>query len=551
MTNKEIAELIFSHITKDTEYYKNLYKERELKEGACVTRYAPSPTGFIHMGALYASLICKKVAHDTNGVFYLRIEDTDKKREVEDGVSLIIKDLKDFGISFDEGVTLDGEKGSYGPYIQSKRKEIYQAFIKELLINGDAYVSFAKEEELEQIRHLQENTKARLGYYGPYAKDRNLTNEEVYERIKNGEEFVIRLKSKGDFNKKVVINDLVKGKVEMPENDLDVVIMKKDGLPTYHFAHAVDDTLMHTTHVIRGDEWLSSAPIHVELFKAIGAKVPKYAHISPLMKEDNGNKRKLSKRKDPEAAVSYYEEVGIPKEAVITYLMTVANSNFEEFMMHNKDKRVDDFKFDFKKMSKSGALFDLEKLKNISKNYLSTLKAEEIYENLANYTKKHDEEFYNLITIHKEGTINTLNIERNCKKPRKDFEAYSTVRNSIWYMYDELYKPENFEFTTITDKEEIINIMKTYMEKYFDINDTQEIWFDKMKDLASEFGYAREVKEYKNNPEMYKGHVGDISMVLRVSLTSKSMTPNLYDIMQILGKDRILKRIEILEKEYN
>ena len=551
MTNKEIADLIFSHITKDTEYYKNLYKERDLKEGACVTRYAPSPTGFIHMGALYASLICKKVAHDTNGIFYLRIEDTDKKREVEDGVSLIIKDLKDFGISFDEGVTLDGEKGSYGPYIQSQRKEIYQAFIKELLINGDAYVSFAKEEELEQIRHLQENTKARLGYYGPYAKDRNLTNEEVYERIKNGEEFVIRLKSKGDFNKKVIINDLVKGKVEMPENDLDVVIMKKDGLPTYHFAHAVDDTLMHTTHVIRGDEWLSSAPIHVELFKAIGAKVPKYAHISPLMKEDNGNKRKLSKRKDPEAAVSYYEEVGIPKEAVITYLMTVANSNFEEFMMHNKDKTMDDFKFDFKKMSKSGALFDLEKLKNISKNYLSTLKAEEVYENLLEYTKKHDEEFYNLITLHKEDTINTLNIERNCKKPRKDFESYSTVRNSIWYMYDELYKPDNFEFTTITDKEEIINIMNTYMEKYFDINDVQEVWFDKMKDLSSEFGYAREVKEYKNNPDLYKGHVGDISMVLRVAVTSKSMTPNLYDIMQILGKERILKRIEILKKEYN
>lgn len=551
MTNKEIADLIFSHITKDTEYYKNLYKDRNLSEGAIVTRYAPSPTGFIHMGALYASLICKKVAHDTNGIFFLRIEDTDKKREVEDGVSLIIKDLKDFGISFDEGVTLDGEKGNYGPYIQSKRKEIYQAFIKELLINGDAYVSFAKEEELEKIRKLQESTKSRLGYYGPYATDRNLTNEEVYERIKNGEEFVIRLKSKGDFNRKVIINDLVKGKVEMPENDLDVVIMKKDGLPTYHFAHAVDDTLMHTTHVIRGDEWLSSAPIHVELFKAIGAKVPKYAHISPLMKEDNGNKRKLSKRKDPEAAVSYYEEVGIPKEAVITYLMTVANSNFEEFMMHNKDKTMDDFKFDFKKMSKSGALFDLEKLKNISKNYLSTLKAEEIYENLANYTKKHDEEFYNLITLHKEDTINTLNIERNCKKPRKDFESYSTVRNSIWYMYDELYKPEKFEFNVVTDKEEIINIMKTYMEKYFDSNDTQEVWFDKMKDLASKFGYAREVKEYKNNPDSYKGHVGDISMVLRVSITSKSMTPNLYDIMQILGKDRILKRIEILEKEYN
>ena len=551
MTNKEIADLIFSHITKDAEYYKNLYKDRNLSEGAIVTRYAPSPTGFIHMGALYASLICKKVAHDTNGIFFLRIEDTDKKREVEDGVSLIIKDLKDFGISFDEGVTLDGEKGNYGPYIQSKRKEIYQAFIKELLINGEAYVSFAKEEELEQIRHLQENTKARLGYYGPYAKDRNLTNEEVYERIKNGEEFVIRLKSKGDFNKKVVINDLVKGKVEMPENDLDVVIMKKDGLPTYHFAHAVDDTLMHTTHVIRGDEWLSSAPIHVELFKVIGAKVPKYAHISPIMKNDNGNKRKLSKRKDPEAAVSYYEEVGIPKEAVITYLMTVANSNFEEFMMHNKDKGLDDFKFDFKKMSKSGALFDLEKLKNISKNYLSTLKAEEVYENLLEYTKKHDEEFYNLITLHKEDTINTLNIERNCKKPRKDFESYSTVRNSIWYMYDELYKPENYEFTTITDKEEIINIMNTYMEKYFDANDTQEVWFDKMKDLASEFGYAKEVKEYKNNPDLYKGHVGDISMVLRVSVTSKSMTPNLYDIMQILGKERILKRIEILKKEYN
>lgn len=551
MANKQISKLIFGDKIKPVSYYEEKYKARELKEGAVVTRYAPSPTGKIHMGHLYSSLIGRKLANDTGGIYFLRIEDTDKKREIENGVESIIHDLKHFQIYFDEGMMGEKEeKGEYGPYLQSKRKDIYHAYIKELLEQGKAYVSFVTPEELEKIRKMQEEKKERIGYYGKYAKDRLLKEEEVLERIQKGDSFTIRFFSKGDFQKKITIKDLVKGKIEMPENDMDTVIMKADGLPTYHFAHVVDDHLMHTTHVIRGDEWLSSVPIHIELFKAIGARVPKYAHISPLMKEEDGTRRKLSKRKDPEAAVSFYEEEGIPVEAVITYLMTVANSNFEEFLMYNKDKTMDDFTFDFKKMSKSGAMFDLEKLKNISRNYLSTLKATTIYEKLLAFTFQYDKDFYNLISQYKKETIAILNIEREQKKPRKDFYAYGDIKNQIWYMYDELFSPNHYEWNTIQNKEEIIKILDIYLEKYYETSDDEVTWFSKLKDLAEELGYAREVKEYKQNSSNYKGHIGDISMVLRVALTSKAMTPNLYDIVKILGKDRIHKRIDLLKKHF-
>lgn len=551
MTNKDLADLIFPNITKTIEDYEKMYPKRDLPESAVVTRFAPSPTGFVHMGSLLASFIERKAAKDTNGIFYLRIEDTDQERKVENGIEGITTDLKNFGITIDEGALSETEEiGAYGPYIQSKRKEIYDAFIKYFLENGMAYPCFCSKEELDNIRNAQEKRKDRIGYYGRYAKCRKIPIEDAYDKIKNGEEFIIRLKSPGDFNKKIVVKDLVKGNISFPENDLDIVIMKKDGLPTYHFAHLVDDYLMRTTHVIRGDEWVSSLPTHVQLFNMLGVKPPKYAHISPIMKEENGVKRKLSKRKDPEAAMSYYHEKGIPTEAVQLYLMTLANTNFEQWMDANKDKTIDDFEFSFNKISKSGGLFDIEKLHNISKNYLSRIKATEFYDMLVNYSKEYDEEFYELITKYKDFTIGLLNIEREQKKPRKDYACFSEVKELVWYMYDELFDKheKNYEFTNITDKDEIIKLMNTYIEKYYDQKDEQQDWFEKIKDLSEEFGYAREVKEYKANPDNYKGHVGDVSTVIRVALTTKSMTPNLYDIMKLFGKERIIKRIEQLEK---
>ncbi len=551
MTNKDLADLIFPNITKTIEDYEKMYPKRNLPEGAVVTRFAPSPTGFVHMGSLLAAFIERKAAKDTNGVFYLRIEDTDQERKVENGIVGITTDLKNFGIDIDEGaISETEEKGLYGPYIQSDRKEIYHAFIKHFIENDMAYPCFCSKEELEDIRNAQEKRKDRIGYYGRYAKCRKIPVSDAYEKIKNGEKYIIRLKSKGDFERKIKVKDAVKGIVSFPENDMDIVIMKQDGLPTYHFAHLVDDYLMRTTHVIRGDEWLSSVPVHVQLFEMLGVKAPTYAHISPIMKEENGIKRKLSKRKDPEAAMSYYHEKGIPTEAVKLYLMTLANTNFEQWWDANKDKTIDDFEFSFNKISKSGGLFDVEKLMNISRNYLSRIKAIEFYDMLVKYAKEYDNEFYELITKYKDFTIGLLNIEREQKKPRKDYAAFSDVKSLVWYMYDELFDKhdKNYEFTNITDKDEIINIMKTYVEKYYDENDDQSTWFEKIKDLSEEFGYAREVKEYKENPDSYKGHVGDVSMVIRVALTTKSMTPNLYDIMKLFGKEKIIKRIEKLEK---
>lgn len=422
MTNKELADLIFPNITKTIADYEKIYPERNLPEGAMVTRFAPSPTGFVHMGSLLASFISNKAAKDTNGIFYLRIEDTDQKREVPNGIEGIVKDLQDFKININEGaLSRTEELGAYGPYIQSERKEIYQTFIKYLLEQGLAYPCFCSEEQIEETRKMQEATKARIGYYGRYAVCRNIKIEDAYNRIKNGEKYIIRLKSPGNFEKKVVINDLVKGRIEFPENDLDIVIMKSDGLPTYHFAHLVDDHLMRTTHITRGDEWVSSLPIHLQLFKIFNFKAPQYAHLSPILKQDGNIKRKLSKRKDPEAAMSYYAELGIPVEAVHLYLMTIANTNFEQWYDQNKDKSIDDFKFDFKKISSSGALFDVEKLTNISRNYISFLSAEDVYENVLTWSSTYDKEFHEILAKNKEYTIKIFSIERYQKKPRKDY----------------------------------------------------------------------------------------------------------------------------------
>ncbi len=550
MTNKDLADLIFPNITKTIEDYEKMYPKRDLPEGAVVTRFAPSPTGFVHIGHIFSSFVANKVAKDTNGVFYLRIEDTDQERKVDGAITNIIRDLNNYNITFDEGMVSETEeKGVYGPYLQSKRKEIYHAFIKHFIEQGMAYPCFCSKDEIDEIRHAQEKRKDRIGYYGRYAKCRKIPIQDAYDKIKDGEEFIIRLKASGDFEKKVVVKDLVRGNISFPENDMDIVIMKKDGLPTYHFAHLVDDYLMRTTHVIRSDEWVSSLPVHVQLFSMLGVKPPKYAHLSPIMKEENGVKRKLSKRKDPECAMKFYHEQGLPTEAVKLYLMTLANTNFEQWMDANKDKTIDDFEFSFSKISKSGGLFDVEKLMNISKNYLSRIKATEFYDMLVKYAKEYDEEFYELITKYKDFTIGLLNIEREQKKPRKDYASFSEVKDLVWYMYDELFDnvEKNYEFSNISSKDEIINLMNTYIEKYYDENDDQQTWFEKIKDLSEEFGYAREVKEYKEDPDNYKGHVGDVSMVIRVSLTTKSMTPNLYDIMKLFGKERIIKRIKELE----
>ena len=549
MTNRDLANLMYPNVTKTPDDYEKKYPDRNLPEGAVVSRFAPSPTGFVHMGSLLTALIAAKVPKDTKGVFYLRIEDTDGKRSIENGIQGIIDDLDNFDITIDEGVVSESlEKGIYGPYIQTKRKEIYDTYAKYMIENDLAYPCFCSEEELDEIRSIQEKNKERIGYYGKYARCRHLSMEEAYDRIKNGEKYVIRLKSHGDFNKKVEVNDLVRGKLEFPENDIDTILIKSDGIPVYHFAHVIDDHLMRTTHILRGEEWISSTPIHLQLFRMLGFKIPKYAHLGLVMKVDeDGTRRKLSKRKDPEAAVSYYHEKGIPVEAVKLYLMTIANSNFEEWLNQNPDKTIDDFKFDFKMMSTSGSLFDIEKLLNISKNYISRLTKEEVYSGLCEWTSEFDSEFYNIIVNYKDYTMDILNIEREQKKPRKDYASYSEIKSQIFYMYDELYSPTGYEWGSITDRKEIMNILNTYMDKYFDVSCKEE-WFDNVRKLTDILGYASNMKDYKNNPNNYKGSVADISTVLRVAITSKCTTPDLYVIMKLLGKEKIKKRIANIEK---
>lgn len=543
MTNKELANLMYPSVTKTISDYENIYPERNIDDKAVVSRFAPSPTGFVHMGSLLTTFVTNKAAKDTNGIFYLRIEDTDGKRTVE-SIDGIVKDLKAFNIEIDEGAISDNEEiGNYGPYVQSKRIGIYNTFAKWLVENDYAYPCFCSEEDNNEIRSIQESKKDRIGYYGKYAKCRFLSNEERAEKIKNGEKFVLRLKSTGDFNKKVVINDLVRGNIEYPENDIDHVLIKSDGVPVYHFAHVVDDHLMRTTHVTRGEEWLPSTPLHIELFKKFGFKIPKYCHLGLVMKVDEeGVRRKLSKRKDPEAAVSYYHEKGIPVEAVKLYLMTIANSNFEGWMDSNPGKSIDEFKFDFKKMSKSGSLFDIEKLLNISRNYISRLTAKEVYDATLKWASEFDKEFYEILTKYKDYSINIFNIEREQKKPRKDYEAYSSIKSQVWYMYDELFNGNlEYDFDKINNSEEIKNILNEYI-KLYDENDDKDTWFNKIKEVADTLGYASDMKAYKENPDNYKGNVADIATVIRVVLTTSRVTPDLYAIMKLLGKDRIINR---------
>ncbi len=541
---KELADLMFPNVTKTIEDYEMMYPKRNLKEGARVTRFAPSPTGFVHMGSLLSAFEDYKAARDTDGVFYLRIEDTDQKRSVENGITGILSDLKNFDIIPDEGmIDEEHEVGEYGPYIQSERREIYHTFAKDLVLRGLAYPCFCTQEELDETREIQELNKERIGYYGSFAKCRSLTIDEAIEKIKKGDEFVVRLKSPGDFNKKITLHDEARGDIEFPENDLDIVLIKStDKLPTYHFAHLVDDHLMHTTHVMRGEEWIASFPIHAQLFEIFNFTKPHYVHLGVVMKiDEEGTRRKLSKRKDKEASVEFYHKEGIPKEAVKLYLMTIANSNFEEWLNNNPDEDLSKFKFDFKKISASGTLFDVEKLFNISKNYMSKLSASEIYNNLLIWTEEFDKEFNDVLKKHKEYAINVFNIERGGVKPRKDYKSYSSIRSFVFYMFDELFENPNYSWNKITDKEEIANILNTYLNSYLNLSD-KDLWFSKIKEMCDKLGYASNMKDYKKNPEDYKGSVADVSGVLRIALTSCGNTPDLFEIMNLFGENRIKER---------
>ena len=548
MTTKELADLIFPNITKTIEDYEKEYPERELPEGAKVTRYAPSPTGFMHIGNFMSTTIDYLLAKKSNGIFYLRNEDTDSAREVEGAVEYIRHIMEHYNMNPDEyeyrdtGVT----KGNYGPYIQSERKEIYHAFIKHLIIEGKAYPCFLTQEEMDSIRESQTRDKRRIGIYGRYAKYRNMPLEEAAERIKNGEKYTIRLKSEGDFNRKFKFTDLVNGDMEFPENDIDIPIMKSSNLlPTYHFAHLVDDHLMRTTHVVRGQEWISSVPIHYELFKTFGFKMPKYIHTPLIIKKDGDKIRKISKRLDPEARMTYYEEKGYPTEALIEAIMTIINSNYEQWREGHPDAAYTEFEFSPKKMSSSGALFDLDKLDNISKNYLSKQKATKVFEMLDTWSKEYDKDFNTLINKYKDYTISVLNIEREQKKPRKDYASLSEIKQNIWYMYDELFTDVEYNFGN-TSKEEVKEIVNEYFTKYYDINDDKDTWFNKMKELTDSLGYCSNMKEYKENPDNYKGSIADISNIIRVSVTTLRETPDLYEILIILGTDRINNRINNL-----
>ncbi len=545
LDNKKLAELLFPHITKTPEDYEKLYPERNLAEGARVTRFAPSPTGYLHIGGLFSALVDVLTAQTTNGVSFLRIEDTDKKREIDDGVSAIVNGFDYFGVEFTEGVTGFGtEKGGYGPYTQSKRAEIYQTVAKSLVEKGLAYPCFCTADELSAIREEQTKGDALIwGYFGKWAKCRDLSFEEIEKNIAEGKQWVLRLRSNGSDEKKIIFDDVIRGKIEMPENIIDEVLLKSDGIPTYHFAHACDDHFMRTTHVIRGEEWISSVPKHIELFRACGYKLPKYAHTPQVLKidEETGDKRKLSKRKDPEAAVSYFFEQGFPKESVLEYLLTLLNSNFEDWRRANQREDISKFPFNLKKMSSSGCLFDLIKLNDVSKNVISVMNAQQVYQNIAEWSKEYDEEFHKIFTADPEFSTAAVNIDRENPKPRKDIAKWSEVKEYFSYLYNELYTadctmPENLA------KEDIKAILEKYLAE-FSLADDKDQWFAKIKDMCEPLGFTPNVKEYKKNPEAFKGHVGDVSTVIRIALTSRKNTPDLYSIMQLLGEDEIRSRL--------
>jgi len=544
-----LAELLFPNIDKSPEDYEKIYPKRNLPEGAKVTRLGPSPTGFIHLGNLYGAFVDERLAHQSGGVFYLRIEDTDDKRFVDGAVKIIIDSLRFFGICFDEGAGLDGDTGAYANYTQSKRGEIYASFAKKLVREGKAYPCFLTEEEITAIRAKQEAEKQNPGIYGEFAADRNLSLEEIEANIKAGKPYVLRLKSDGNPDpekaRRIKVEDAIRGTLEMPENFQDVVILKTTGIPTYHFAHVVDDHLMRTTHVVRGAEWLPSLPIHVELFEKLGLKLPIYCHTAQLMKlDENGNKRKLSKREDPELSLDYYRNLGYHPAAVREYLLTILNSNFEEWRAEHQDEDIDEFQFTTEKMSNSGALFDLNKLNDISKDVLLRIPAEEIVEFLKGWAEEFRPEIM-YIFDDEEYLKKIIDLGRNDKKPRKDLVYAEQIVEFISYFFDDMFARED-EIPAEVSAEDAREILKKYMQSY-DHADDQSQWFDKIRNIAVELGYAAKPKDYKKNPEDYKGHVGHVSTVIRIALMGRAQSPDVWCIQQIMGEDMTRRRITSYE----
>ena len=546
MDYQALAELLFPHVTETPDEVQARFPRRELSDGAVVTRMAPSPTGFVHLGNLVQGMISERMAHQSGGVLFLRVEDTDAKREVPGAVEVLINSLEHYNIKFDEGATIDGDAGNYGPYRQRQRASIYHVFAKKLVSEGKAYPCFCTEEELAAMREAQEANKENFGYYGKYAIWRDRSIEDIKAQMDAGNPWVLRFRSEGSIANQFKFDDLVKGKLTITENDIDNVLLKSDGIPTYHFAHAVDDELMRTTHVVRGDEWLPSLPFHIQLFKALGFKLPKYVHIGPLMKMDGNSKRKLSKRKDPELALTYYKGEGFPVQAMREYLMTVLNSNFEDWRRANPDADIDSFKFSPKKLNPAGSLFDYAKLVDVSKNVISRMDAQTVCALLTEWALEFDPDFGAKLAADPAYATKILAIGRGGKKPRKDLATWKDAKDYMGFFYDEYLEApafdERFEKTVISDA------LERFLEK-FDITDDSGTWFNKVKEITENMGFTTDMKAYKADPAAFKGTVADISTFIRQAVTGKTNSPDLYTVMQILGYDRTVARIRaVMEK---
>lgn len=536
-----LAELLYPDIKTLPADMEARYPERDLPEGAKVTRFAPSPTGFLHIGNLYGAFTDERLAHTSGGVFYLRIEDTDAKRTVPNGVEIIIQTLARLGLEFDEGAVSGGDSGDYGPYRQSERAPIYQTYAKQLVREGKAYPCFCTEEELAAIREKQEAAKLTTGYYGEFAVWRDAPLEKIKEKLDAGEKFVLRFRSEGSAANKYKFRDQIKGEIDVTENDIDHVILKSDGIPTYHFAHAVDDHLMRTTHVVRDESWLSTLPFHIQLFKALGFKLPKYCHTAQMLKLDNGNKRKISKRKDPEFALTYYLAQGYPVAAVREYLITILNSNFEEWRLANPDAPLDNFKFSTNKMSISGSIFDLDKLNDISKNVISRMTAEEVFCEALAWANENDGEFANILSADKEKALRIFSIGRGGKKPRKDIAKWSEVKQFISFFYPALFAREDAIPAQFADAD-VKAVLSAFAAGY-DPADAQDVWFGKIKQIAADNGFCPDMKQYKADPGAFKGSVADVSMFIRVAVTGRVNSPDLYEVMNVLGGEEVLRRV--------
>ncbi len=541
---EKLAELIFPEVTETIEDLEKRYPERNLPEGAIVDRFAPSPTGFLHSGSLFTALVQWHFAKQSNGVFMLRLEDTDSKREVEGSGERLLAELAKFGIEPTEGYYGDHESGNYGPYVQSNRAMIYKTVIKEMIKKGDAYPAFESQEELEELRKYQEANKLNPGYYKEFAKSSFYTPAEAMTKINNGEPYIIRFRSRGSNSNKIHFHDLIKGDVEVTENEQHIVILKGDGLPTYHFAHLCDDHFMRTTHVMRGEEWLSSLPIHIELFKTLGFKLPEYGHLPVIMKNDNGKRRKLSKRHDKEAAVSFFLESGYPKSAVLEYLFTLANSNFEEWRLSHMDSDITDFNFTFEKFNVDGALFDMDKINDISKERLSRLTKEEFTDLAIEYAKEYNPELLNLINRDRSYFESIVNIEREKENPRKDYTKFEDVVDFIKFFYNDYYDEiikEDLPFSEKATKENIISVLNAHMAN-LGLNLEEQDWFNNMKETMSPLGYASNKKEMKENPDKFFGTIGEASEIIRIALCGRKSSPNLYYVEKILGEETIKER---------